>query len=315
MSNKVKYFYNPSYSESEWFNLNPFLAKGQVGVELDGFGKAVRSKIGPGNWNDLEYMEQTAYPYADPVTNQIGDVELGSDQSNRVLDDIVKDMISPYQSVEISSAANSAAGALVANAVKEVGQTIVTSIDVSYVLSNSGSLKIGSNIFIEAGGIFTNEGWHTHTGAPITMLLASALAPTSNVTYTISLYAVDAVTGNTDTITTTITYKPAVLWGNSTLQNLSPAQIAALPNRLLANDYKETYIFSGANYSHIYIPAMLSPSNLLFSEVSNPSNPGGYAMITTTPSLITINNGTGTYDYYGYVSEYDLISASKMKID
>ena len=39
-----------------YYDQNPFLEAGEMGVEIDGGGKAVNAKIGPGNWNDLSYI-------------------------------------------------------------------------------------------------------------------------------------------------------------------------------------------------------------------------------------------------------------------
>lgn len=319
MANKVKYFYNPAYPKADWealTGLNPTLAKGQIGIELDLTGKAVHMKVGPGKWDDLDYIENDTYSYADLVTNAIGDVLLASSQDGRQVVDIVKDMISPYAQVTLSDAKNNTDGGNFANqVVKEVGQSVDTAVEVDYTLNNLGNLKAGNNIFIEAGGIFTNEGWHTHTGAPISLTLPASLIPSSNVVYTINIYAVDAVTGETNTVQTKIVYKPTILWGSSTDQVLSAAAIGLLPNRLITNDYKQLFEYLSTHFSHIYIPSMLLPTNLLFSEQTNPSNPSLYAMSPTLPTPITVNNGTGTYDYIGFVSDFDLNAASKLKID
>jgi hypothetical protein len=315
MSNKIKYVYNPTYTKAQWEALNPFLAKGQVGHELGDDGKVAFTKVGPGNWNDLAYSSAETYPYSDPVTNSIGDVKNNDVLLDQPVSDIIKNMVSPRLGVGVSNLRNNASGSFTSSPIVEIGVPISTSVSVSYTLSNESALKVGNNIFVEAGGVFTNEGWFVHSGAPIELLLAAPLNPTSLVTYTINLYAVDAETGNTNTISTTIRFQPTILWGSSLLPNLSTSEIANLPNRRIASGYKQEYTFQGTEYSHIYIPAMLNPSNLLFSEVTVPTQPGGYAMIPTVPSLITVNNGTGTYDYYGYVSEYSLIAPSKMKID
>jgi len=145
MANKIKYFYNPSYTSADWVAENPLLAKGQIGVELDGLGVAINIKVGPGNWNDLEAIGgQSLYGHTDLVTNPLGDLALDSSQLNRPLEDILKDIISPYQSVSIYDAKNDEGGLPMANVVvKEVGQSVVTSVDVLYTLTNEDNLKVG----------------------------------------------------------------------------------------------------------------------------------------------------------------------------
>lgn len=318
MSNKVKYFYNPAYPKADWIaltGLNPTLAAGQIGVELDLTGKAVHMKVGPGKWDDLNYIENDVYEYTDAVTNAIGDILLGSDQSGRQVVDIVKDIISPYAPVTLEDATNNSGGAFANIVNKEVGQSVDTSVEVEYTINNPSNLKAGNNIFIEAGGVFENEGWFVHTGAPISLTLAASLIPDSNVTYTINIYAVDAITGNTEIVQTTIVFNPTILWGNDVLDNLSAPAIGLLPNRLVTDDYKKLFTFLGINFSHIYIPTMLLPVNLLFSEHTNPSNSGDYSLIPTNPATVVVNNGTGNYEYTGFVSEFDLSVPTKLKID
>ncbi len=313
MSNKVKYFYNPAYTSADWVALNPVLAAGQIGIELDGNGLAVHIKVGPGNWNDLLAIEKDVYDKTDLVTNPLGDLILDSSQLLRPIDDILKDIISPYLPVTLADAKNDEAGAPANIVVKEVGQSVDTSVDISFTLANVANLKVGSNIFVEAGGIFSNEGLFTYDGGPITMILPASLIPSANVTYTISIYAIDAITGQTNTVQTTIVFKPVVLYVNDALNSMSEAQIGAIANRLLTNDYKQDYTIAGTGYTHIYVPVMLNPDNVLFSEQSNPSNPGGYSM--TDIGLFTVNNGTGTYQYRGYVSDFSLITATVLRLN
>ena len=326
MAIKVKYFYNPAYTAVEWEARNPLLKKGQIGFELDAFtGLVTKMKVGDGVtlWagdgigDPLPYLGVEDYPYDDIVTNEIGDVKVGDVLQGESIPDIIRKMVSPYIEPVMISASNNADGSLKVTAVLEVGQSVDTSVDVSYLVSAVENLAAGGNIFISAAGIFTNEGYQVHTGLPLEMLLASSLNPSTAITYVISLFAKNSGGGTSNVVLTNIAFYGTVIWGydldpdlfplEQTYNNPFPAE-----NRRAAPSYESSYSFVGNGYAYMLIPSMMSPSNVFFAEVSNPVQPSNYSMIYVGSR--TINNGTGTYTYEIWRSEFNIISTTKMQV-
>ena len=315
---KVKYFYNPAYTAVEWESRNPLLKAGQIGFEIDSFtGLVTKMKVGAGNWNDLEYQSVETYPFDDPVTNQIGDVKLDDVLQGEDISGIIRKMVSPFVLPTMNSATNDADGSLGATSVLDVGQSVDTSVDVSYVITNPENLAAGANIFVSASGIFTNEGFNVHTGIPLVMLLAASLNPISAQTFNIDLYAKISGGEITNTVTTKISFYGALLWGydldpdlflvDQVYNNPFPVE-----NRKVASSYENTYSFVGTGYAYMLIPTMMSPSNVGFLEVTNPSQPSNYSMLYV--GTRTINNGTTSYTYEIWRSEFNIISNTKMQV-
>ncbi len=312
MANKVKYFYQPAYKGSDWTTLNPTLQPGQIGVELDEATgtKAIHMKIGPGRWNDLDYMEDATYPYVDPVTNEIGDVKLGEDRSGDKVTDIIRDMISPYVPTSLSNPQNDAGGNFAGTSVIKIGQSVTTSVSVTFTITAQVNLVITDNIFISAGGVFTNEGFFTYTGAPIVLTLAGPLQPASLVTYDIDIYAVHEQ-GNSPTVTTKISFQPEIVWGSSTDPALNANGLGLLPNRRTTDNYRGDYSFA-SSYSYWCVPTQLNPTAVVFSDVTDPNSVQGYSMLDQ--GLFTINNGVGTYEYRVYRSEFNLLNSTVLRV-
>lgn len=316
---KVKYFYNPSYRAADWTAQNPFLQAGQIGFELDDLtGLVQRMKVGPGFWNDLTYQNTETYPYTDPVTNQIGDVKIGDTLDGELIIDIIRKMVSPFLDAFLSSPTNNADGSLKATAVLEIGQSVDTSVDVAYNVSNPSSLQATNNIFIASSPtIFTNEGFKTDNGAPLNMLLANSLSPTSPLTYNISLYAKSSNGNISPTVTTRISFYSTVIWGYDADPNKFPAggtynNPFPVENRKAAASYDSTYSFIGLGYAYMLIPVAMNPTNVQFLEVTNPSQPSNYSM--QDAGVITLNNGTASYDYQVYRSEFSILFNTKMQV-
>ena len=280
------------------------LGKGEIGIELDGSDIAIHFKMGPGNWNDLKYMEDAVYPYSDTVTNEIGDVKIGEDRSGNALSLIIRDMIEAFISVAVSNPRNNAAGNAATIAIMAIGQTVFNNVIVSYTLNSLGilNLVIGNNINIVAGGIFSNEGFLTHGTGSIIMTLVNDLNPSSLTTYQIDIFARDSK-GDSPVVSTYIKFQPEILWGNSALTSLLANEIASLPNRRTTDTYKDTFVFGNIDYPYIAIPVMLGISNPVFANISNPNAPSVVSMLDMG-LFNDVNNGTGIYDYRLYRGEF-----------
>jgi len=320
---KVKRFNHPAYKVAEWEGLNPILRKGELGVELTDLGVPDKMKIGDGAtaWISLGYIEEATYGYSQLATVNIGDINIGDSHQGDALDSILLKIISPFVEPTISSASNDADGVQSNLSIREVGQSVDTSVDIAYVVTTPSNLVPTNNIFIAAGGIFSNEGALTHGTGTETMTLISSLSPSGLTTYTIGVYAIFSG-GISPTVNTSISFRPAQLWGssaNDSLIDISDDTIAQnltsfpeIDQRKVTNVYTGDYIFTTVGYSYMLVPDMLSPSNLAFTEVTNPNQPANYSMIWQGTALI--NNGTGTYKYHVYRSEFELIFGTKMRI-
>jgi hypothetical protein len=307
---KVKRFFNPAYSKADWERKNPYLQTGELGIQLDDTGKASQMKIGPGNWNDLPFVEEDIYPYSDLVTNEIGDVKEGEDRSGDLVIDIVKDMISPYDVPALSGAQNDASGGFAGTSIVKIGESVTSQVRVSFVLTAPENLIASNNLFIQAGGVFTNEGFFTYDGGPVTLTLGTPLSPTEFVNYPITIKAIHQQ-GDSNTVTTTISFQPEMIWGSSDDPSLDENGMSLLANRLTTDDYRKDYAFT-TEYSYMGIPVTLNPANVQFGDVTNPNSIQGYAM--TDIGVYTVNNGTGTYDYRFYRSDFSLIESTVMRI-
>ena len=307
---KVKRFFNPTYSKEDWERLNPFLQAGELGIQLDDAGNASQMKVGPGNWNDLQFIEDDVYPYSDLVTNQIGDVTAGEDRSGDLAIDIIRDMISPYVPTSLSNATNDAAGGFASTSVIKTGQSVTSQVRVTFAVAAPENLIPSNNIFISAGGIFTNEGFFTYDGGSITLTLGTPLSPTGQVDYAITIKAIHQ-RGESNTVTTTISFRPEVIFGSSADPALNATGLGQLTGRKTTKNYRGDYAFT-VNYSYYGIPLSLDPSNVQFADVTNPNSIQGYSMLDL--GVFTVNNGVGTYDYRFYRSEFNLLVSTIMRV-
>lgn len=309
----IKRFRHPTYTASQWQSLNPFLQKGEVGFVLDSNDKASSFKVGPGYWNDLEFLGEGFYPYTDLVTNPIGDLQAGSSQEGRSLSDIIKDMISPYAASAVSGLQNNAQGSYQTTAVIEVGNQVSGTINITFVISNQGNLFSGDNLNIEAGGIFSNEGWSQYSGVPVALPLVTPLSPAFNQTFSINV-KVKHEQGESAVVTTSISFRPRLIWGNSSKTSLTAIEFASIGNynQVISNSYKRDYAFSGTQYHYLGIPEMLNITNPIFTDVTDPNQPAGIGIEDL--GLLSVNNGVGTYNYRIYRSTFNLLNPVTIRV-
>ena len=135
MSNRVKYWNFPSYTFSVWEDENPALNKGEMGFELDDNTLIpVRAKVGPGNWNDLPYIEYAYWADTVPVASPIGGAtgNLNGKSSIEILDL----MLNPYQAPDFGlNTLNNATGGFESSPILEIGQSVSSSVIIQYSLT------------------------------------------------------------------------------------------------------------------------------------------------------------------------------------
>ena len=306
----VKYFKGPAFTDAEWTTRNPYLAKGEIGYLLSG-GLVVGAKVGPGLWLDLDFLGEDVYNYSEAVTNPIGDAT-GVLQGER-LAAIIHKMLNPYQPPVVSNVLTNASGGYVNDTLREIGQSVAGPITLLYSISNPSNLNGATPINVTAGGTFSNEGNFANTGN-VSLSLVSPLNPASVLVKTIEVRATHT-NGVTSPVNAYIRFYPRIMWVSSNVSSIADGTaFMALANKqhIISNQHKRDYNFVGAGYSWLAIPAMLAPSGLIFTDITDPNAPAGYGM--TEMGTISINNGVATYNYVLYRSNYLLFGPSKLRI-
>lgn len=308
MERLIKYLRHPAFSAAQLTTRNPYLDKGEIVFELDGTAKPKKFKIGPGHWNDLPYFIDDEYTISTPVTNPIGDAT--GDISGLSLREVLEKILHPYVAPVVSNVVNNAGGSFGNARIIEIGISLSGTIQVTYSVSNPSLLSGATPISITAGGIFSNEGAHAHSGS-IGMTLPAPLNPSVITTYTISVKATHQQ-GETPVVTSTIKFNPRAIWGVSTLTSYTAGDINSLTSKqtALLSSHKRDYTFNGQGYCVVAIPAMLNPTNMIFTDVTDPSAPAGFSMEDL--GTLSINNGVGTYLYQILRSTYFITQPSSI---
>lgn len=299
MRKVIQYLGHPAFTATEWSVRNPILQNGETGYEL--IDDVIRrSKVGPGRWNDLPYLNDTYWDDATVPTNPIGDAT-GNLQGLELID-IIKKALYPYGIPVISSATNNASGGFVATSVIEIGHALTSTIQVKYVISNPGNLSLTNPIVVSSAGLFSNDGGFANIGT-LNMNLAATINPSSPTIYPISIKPVH-LNGNGAIKQTFISYVPRIMWGVSPLATLNATQFNNIGQKLtaLTSSFQRDYDFTSAGYAWLGIPSMLSPGTLIFTDVTDPNAPAGFSMENI--GTLTVNNGVGTYNYQMYRSTY-----------
>lgn len=313
---KIKYIQHPSFTATQWTTRNPLLDAGEVGYELDAFGKSSRFKVGPGLWNDLPYHAGDEYPYTESPTNEIGDAKgslLGKPST-----EILNLMLNPYQASAMSAATNDASGVPANTTLLEVGEQLSGTIIVGYTVSNQANLVGGTPINIATvPEIFTNSG--DFPVGNINMSLNGVLQPTTNIVYITSLKATHQE-GESNIVTTSIEFAPRLQWGTSGGAEIDDIlTLDATPKVLLNSqlfsisaDFTRDYNINNVGYTWLVIPQMLGPSGLIFTDVTDPNAPAGYAMQDMGNRLI--DTTVGQYQCQFYRSVFYLNSNGVLRV-
>ena len=278
--------------------------------------KVINFKLGDGisKFSELEFQSVSKYPYADPVTNPIGDLELYSNQSDRLVIDIIKDMISPFQASSVSNVRTNAEGTPKTTAQLEVGQAISSEISVTYDVDHQVNL-VSIPTEIDSFGFFNESNPYPLGSVAITPLVP--LAPTQPQIYTIRV-RVNHTEGASSWVSAYMRFDMRFIWGTSTLSNLTTSQhaidlIASGGGQAVLPDWRHTYETSTGGYSYVLIPSILLNAipAPIWTEVSDPNAPASIEMVNM--GTLSVNNGIATYNYEKYRSPFLNLSGGKFK--
>lgn len=308
MERVIKYVRHPAFTSASLVTRNPFLEVGEIVFELDSTNVPVKFKVGPGYWNSLPYFIDNRYLFTTSPTNPLGDAT--GNLSGLTTREILEKILHPYVVPAISNVLNNAEGVFANSRVIEIGKTISGTIQVTYSITNPGNLLGAAPINVSAGGIFNNEGGHVNTGS-LSLGLLAPLIPVTLTTYTISLTATHQK-GVSSAVISTIKFQPKIIWGVSSLSSYTANDINNLSAKqtVLASSHKRDYTFTGQGYCVLAIPAMLNPTSVIFTDVTDPSAPGGFSMEDL--GTLSINNGVGTYSYQIFRSTFSITQSSSI---
>jgi len=318
---KIKYIQHPTFTEDQWLQRDPSLLTGEIACTLEDGGDVRKYKIGPGKWSTLPYIGGDEYPYADVVTNEIGDAK--GVLQGKPSTEILHLMLNPFQNVAVTAVQNNAGGGTPANnKLFEIGQQLSGSVNVLYSVSNDANLapvppalepiNVSTNT-----GIFTNEG-EFPLGTAI-MSLDGILKPDTAQTTTISVKATDSE-GKSSIGTSKIIFSPRIQWGTSNGDTIDsilsgddvPKVILNGLKFKITSDHTRDYDITNIGYTWLIIPHMLGPSNLTFTDVTDPNAPAGYAMQDMTSR--EIDTGVGQYVCQFYRSVFPLQSNGILRV-
>lgn len=304
MANRIKYIWHPTFFENDWVRVNPNLGPGEIAFVKDpNTGITIKCKVGPGYFNDLPYFDPSNYNYPDVVTNPIGDA-IGVLQGKSPAE-ILHLMLNPYLAPVISGAVNDAGvngGPQINYQIKEIGVSISGNVKLGFSISNPNNLQGNTPVIVSASGIFSNEG--NFPNAPVILIPAATLNPTMVQVVEIDVQAL-STKGLTNIIKTYIKWVPRIIWGASALADLSSgSDVNALVGKqsLVSDNFENDYSVNAQGYHWICIPGMLSPANLVFTDVTDPNAPSTVAFISK--GALVVNNGVGNYSYQLYRSPY-----------
>jgi len=235
------------------------------------------------------------------VTNPLGDAK-GNLNGNTLME-IVEKMLFPYGVPAITSLTNNTeGGAPRSTATKEIGNSLSGVVTLQYAISNPSNLLGSTPINVNSLGIFSNDGNFANSGV-IAMSLTATLNPSVPTIYPISVKPVH-LQGDGNTVNTYISYVPRIIWGVSPLTVLTGPQFNSIGQKLsvLSANFERDYDFTAVGYCYLGIPAMLAPTGLIFTDVTDPNAPAGFSMENLGSLLV--NNGVGTYNYQILRSTY-----------
>lgn len=309
---RVKRIQNPTFNEVSLDGENPVLLKGELVclLELDGTVKKFKLGDGFNHWSDLPFISGDEYPYTDLVTNQIGDVLIGTNQQGKRLIDIVKDMISPYVAPAVSNVKVKANGVDFFNTtIMEIGQSISAAIEISYDVNNHENL-VATPVTVGTFGIFDETG-NPYDLGNISILPNVALSPTDPVVYSIRL-RVEHINGLSSWAYAYIRFDTRFIWGTSTLTDLTTEShaLALKPSggEGVKSTYKTDYSLTSSGYGYVLIPSILLSGQPapVWTDVTDPNAPANIGMVNM--GTLSVNNGVGIYNYEKFRTPFNNLS-------
>lgn len=304
----------PTFLHAELVELNPLLRDGEtVYIKEDENGRLVRKKVGPGFYNDIDFFEDDYFGEDLEVTNVLGD--LPNNMKGLTVKEALTKIVAPDKDPVVTIAQNNALnGVFESEKLIEVGQSIAGPVLVNYLVSNNKNLAEEDPIVIFADGRFNNEGTFSATGQ-VSLSLGIPFIPTGLETLAIRVSSINSDGETIPGATTTIKSVARIISGFSTNPNLDASQFLSINGRTdtVTDNPEGEFSFIGVGYRLIAVPVMLIDSDgLIFNDVTYP---GRVSPIQMEPgSVLTINNGVGTYDYQVYRSKYLLIGSSTIRV-
>lgn len=317
MSIRIKRLKNPTFSEAEYLSIDPVAFRGEIMLVRDPLTfKVINFKLGDGvsKFSELSYQNSSVYPFSDLVTNEIGDLVLGSSHLDRLIPDMIKDMISPYQDSVVSNVRTNAAGASQVTSQLEVGQSITTAIAVTYDVSNQANL-VPDPMELNSFGFFDES--NPYPLGAISIAPLSPIAPTQPQIYTINVRA-NHTGGVSSWKSAFIRFDMRFLWGASQLADLTTTQHALdLINngggQAVKQNWQSEYEITTGGYGYVLIPSLLlnSVPAPVFTEVSDPNAPASIGMVNM--GTLAVNNGVATYNYEKFRTPFLNTGGVKLK--
>ncbi len=304
----------PTFLHSELVELNPLLRDGEtVYIKEDENGRLVRKKVGPGFYNDIDFFEDDYFGEDLEVTNVLGD--LPNNIKGLTVKETLTKIVAPYKDPVVTLAQNNALNGIFENEkVIEVGQSIAGPVLVNYQISNSKNLAEEDPIVVFANGKFSNEGTFPVTGQ-VSLSLGSPFIPTGLESLGITVSSINSDGETIPGATTTIKSVARIISGFSTNPNLDANQFLSISGRTdtVTDNPEGDFPFIGIGYRFIAVPVMLIDTDgLVFTDVTYPGRTSPIEMLPG--SVLTINNGVGTYDYQVYRSKYLLLGSSSIRV-
>lgn len=308
---------NPHFFHDDLVALNPELVPGEILYVkiLVNSREVTRRKVGPPaiytgsrRYLDLPFIEDGLWENTVPVANPIGDAS--GNLAGLYDREIIDLMLNPYQASVVSNPTNNAGGSFTTTWTREIGTSLASPVAVRYSVSNQQNLLGSTPILITASGRFTNEGVF-----PVGDVLLShnGIAPSVVDEITINISATHQ-RGTSAVARTYINFYPKIMWVVSPTQVTNGTQFMALANRqnVISKNFKRDYSFLSGGFHLIAIPSMLNPSNLVYTDVTDPNRPAGIQI--TDLGTISINNGVATYNYRLLSTTFNLFTAHVIRI-
>ena len=304
MSNpRIKRIFQPSFTDAQMLSIDPVLGLGEVvHIRDESTGKIINYKVGDGVtvYSLLEFQSASTYPYTDPVTNPLGDLQSNEVLEGEAIADIIRDIVSPFQASVVSNVRNNASGTYQSTATIEIGRSINTAVVVTYSVSNQGNLDGATPIEIDDEDNLFAEANPYPLGS-IALSPSAPIAPSSPASYRIGVRA-KHTQGYSSYSYTTIQFLMRLLWGASNLADLTNSSevLAAVANgggsALKSSYVNQEYTISSPGYGYVLIPSALVGGNTpVWTDVTDPNAPASLQMVNL--GTISVNNGVGTYNY------------------
>lgn len=317
---RIKRLKNPTFTENEYLaeGQDPILAKGEIACVLDeSTGKVTKFKIGNGmsKFSELDYLDDSEYPFADIVTNTIGDVIKGQTRKDDSLSEMIRDMVSPYIQPSVSNVKTNANGVdFFSTTQLEIGNSLGSAISVSFDINDPANLATENDpVNVEAAGFVVANPYPV---GQIALTPDGVLSPDLPTVFSIKVRIEDTRGGFSGWVTAYIRFDMRLRWGTSDLADLTTSSHAlALTGggSEVKTGYKNDYEMSQSGYGYVLIPSDLLTGQppIIWTEVSDPNAPAGIGMIHL--GTLSVANVAKTYNYEKYRTPFYNNESVKVK--